>query len=404
MLAGDYEDGSTPSSREAFHGARHPWNVVRGDMAQEVLEWLRSELALTPGSLEFAALGVSFEKGSKIGSLYVAEPPGPTYVVGNIFCPVLEFLNLGDRGMPPGVAGPRTNCDTKLPAEARNRQVTELRTYVRRAPRFSVISVARSSKTEENRKFIQAGSIGRCSSGSMCGLSLKEPLPLPRLQAWFEAFKFRNALALQSLEASCRAAVLKLPEQERGENGEHLLKTPFREWFLTCGELAITRASGRWVEPLHQDGGASVLHMGVTLYGRRQVKLKQVEGLKDIVIQNSPGTVYISQLTGPMHEVSHHGTLQGELLQLPGLGDCSVTIMMRTALFPACRSRLRNTTPSPAKMFTAVAEALRAGMASSTWKLPTLVDCQSVYIPPEPLSASSPPSPANPQKKQKTSA
>ena len=48
-------------------------------------------------------------------------------------------------------------------------------------------------KTEFSRKFIKSGSVGgHCSTGSMCGLSLAGTLPLPRVAAWFRAWRFAN--------------------------------------------------------------------------------------------------------------------------------------------------------------------------------------------------------------------
>ena len=44
-----------------FQGQRHPWNILAGSLAVEVLEWLRADEALVPGSPEFAALAISFQ-------------------------------------------------------------------------------------------------------------------------------------------------------------------------------------------------------------------------------------------------------------------------------------------------------------------------------------------------------
>ena len=48
-------------------------------------------------------------------------------------------------------------------------------------------------KTEFKRKFIKSGSVGEhCSTGHMCGLSLDKQLPLPRVVAWFRAWRYAN--------------------------------------------------------------------------------------------------------------------------------------------------------------------------------------------------------------------
>jgi len=72
------------------------------------------------------------------------------------------------------------------------------------------------------------------------------------------------------------------PRPGSAANVELLLESPVQTWFLTGAELCVTNAgseaSGLWEEALHQDGGASVLHMGVTLFGRRRVRFVQGEG------------------------------------------------------------------------------------------------------------------------------
>jgi hypothetical protein len=68
----------------------------------------------------------------------------------------------------------------------------------------------------------------------------------------------------------------------------------------------------------------------------------------------------------------HHVTAEaGELRDFGSLGDCSVTVMMRTALFPFSRSRLRNTTPSPADVFQSLVLSFREALASERFVLPT---------------------------------
>lgn len=69
-------------------------------------------------------------------------------------------------------------------------------------------------------------------------------------------------------------------------NTEHFLSAPWRDWLLTCAELTVARpqlADGEplWEEPEHKDGGASILHMGMTLYGRRDLRCQRGEGATD---------------------------------------------------------------------------------------------------------------------------
>ena len=121
-------------------------------------------------------------------------------------------------------------------------------------------------KVEENRKIIVSGSVGSTCTSSMCGLDIKQPLPIPRVCAWVKAFKHVNRASLVLLDAQAKRGVMKLGKRRYGPNGTHFLKTPVDDWFLTCGELVMvdpgSECKGFWCKPKHQDGGMSVLHMG----------------------------------------------------------------------------------------------------------------------------------------------
>lgn len=247
------------------------------------------------------------------------------------------------------------------------------------------------TKSEENRKIIIAGAVGTCSSGKMCGLSLARPLPLARMEAWLRAFRLANGPQFASLQAQAVADLRCMAPLELGENGSHFLATPFSEWFATCGELCITAATNsggttHWSEPEHLDGGGSIVHMGITLFGRRQLVCHQGTGSPDVALLCKPGSVYMGGLTGPLHQVHHVAPLPGEILKGSGLATSpefddglSVTVMLRTSLFPHCRSRLRNTTPAPVAMFAKLAESIRCSFAQLTFCLPTLQQCERAH-------------------------
>jgi hypothetical protein len=260
------------------------------------------------------------------------------------------------------------------------------------------------SKTEEGRKLIIAGRMGKCGSGSMCGLSVQESLPTLRVVAWHQAFLACNMDALTSMQGCARAMVGKLGADNLGLNGEHFMQTPLEEWFVTCGELCFTSggsmSDGFWEEPKHQDGGMSVLHLGLTLGGNRTLRCWQTEGLPDVVLHNAPGTVYLGQLTGCEHQVTHQPSQPWELMDVADLGLCSCTIMCRTALFPHCRSRGRNTTPSPPAVFLALARAFAISFRNHQFSLPSLEACEQLAAE---LSLNQS-APSRPQKKSKTSA
>ena len=58
-----------------------------------------------------------------------------------------------------------------------------------------------------------------------------------------------------------------------------------------------------------------------------------VPGSGRLRVHNSLGTFYLGNLTGPEHQVLHR-LCDDDCLVVPGLGKRSVTIMIRTGLFP----------------------------------------------------------------------
>ena len=94
-------------------------------------------------------------------------------------------------------------------------------------------------------------------------------------------------------------------------------------------------------DELHFDGGASLLHMGLTLYGRRRMECKLndpsdpgCKQLEDSFVF-TPGNVYAGNLCAAEHVVIHESDhdrsagfeANGQVLKL--------TAMIRTSLFAA---------------------------------------------------------------------
>ena len=91
-------------------------------------------------------------------------------------------------------------------------------------------------------------------------------------------------------------------------------------------------------EEKHNDGSMPLLHMGLTLGGARDL-LCEVPGYGHVCIPNTPGTVYLGNLTGPTHQVIHRSCNQDDLVFVPGLGYRTAKVMFRTALLPNFMSR-----------------------------------------------------------------
>ena len=157
----------------------------------------------------------------------------------------------------------------------------------------------------QGAKSIVAGRMAdNTSSEYLNGLSIRLLLPAPRLRAWLLAFRRLNAEALKHMLAQTEAALRHLSEADLGMNGQHYLATDWESWFLTAGELHIFDNPGQLREARHKDGGASILHLNITLYGRRVLECftNQSEASSQSWAL-APGTVYLGTLTGPERQV-----------------------------------------------------------------------------------------------------
>jgi hypothetical protein len=230
-------------------------------------------------------------------------------------------------------------------------------------------------RSEHGCKYILAGKmVDEPSSLTMMAMSIAKHLPLPRLRAFFAAFKAVNSEVLFELNSQARAVATSLPAEGEDKNKIHFLQHTLDSWFLSCGEFTMSEADGSWAEPVHLDGGASVVHCGITLFGDRRLVCER-PGDTGVVMHNTPGSFYIGGFTGPTHGVTHLPSAKDQLLE----GKYSTTVMLRTTLFPFARSRIRNTTPAPQGFFFAISASMVDCFARLSWKLPSLEACTAEF-------------------------
>ena len=78
-------------------------------------------------------------------------------------------------------------------------------------------------------------------------------------------------------------------------------------------------------------------------------------------------------------KVHHQAARSGDSLWEPdNSAFYSVAIMFRAALFAKCRSRLRDTSPSPPELLQCLAEVFRRALAEFPWRMPSLAECEGV--------------------------
>ncbi len=241
--------------------------------------------------------------------------------------------------------------------------------------------VPKNQLRHKGRKCTVSGDMGNANTGTMNSMPVKGYLfPSLRVRAWRAAFLASNAKALEEMVAEAKRKVRGLKEDASSENAKHFLKSTVDQFLGSCGELHVSNGSdesrgGFLLEEEHNDGGASVLHMGLTLWGRRTLTCRQGEDHDDVRVHCHPGSVYLGGLTGPTHQVQHGAASAEEVLSHAHLGSLSISVMFRTSLFPGNRSRLRNTTPSPRALFDTLAGVYNDFLLHQPLSLPTKAAC-----------------------------
>ena len=366
------------SGLEEIDGHRHSWNCKGGDLAVEVLDWLRGDPGLQGEGAHFDLSKVEGPAHARTSTLEGCQPATHDYTQWPYRA--LKKKTTGFAGTGATVGADRKPCNwTK--------------------------------------------------GGQMCGLTVDpKGLPLPRVNAWLEAFLSINEKALEKMFGKARARVARTirpdnPLREERQDGKFkeaawnlFWNIPWRTWFLRMAEIHVTLPSipaecrapepalrfgvpglgagpePMWHEPRHNDGAGSVMHMALTLYGERdvvcettpwshrterydknnappQVREWEANPPADIVLPCRPGSVYCGQLTGPTHQVHHRRSRPEGLLN----EKWAVAIMFRTGLFNARSARMRNNLDlHPKELFDVVAESFRKEWADADLRLPPL--------------------------------
>ena len=347
---------ATSQGPAVWQGQRHPWNMLAGCMAPEVLAWLRADPALSPGTPEFAELGLMFEgerKGAKteegrkfilsgfVGSacssvsmcgISVATPlplprlqtwlrawrhvnaeigfeivgpqaaPGDVVIVVVVVVVVVVISVRGFAGSSPWwgplfpfvedrigamvgeakVAARRLSEETKAAANFTHFFETPVQEWLLTCGMLMISTVAAMPGTHAVADVASQPAAGGSDVAS------KPAAPAPKKKA---AGKSKGKVASVSSSAasaqSSTAAVASSPSSAAS---------------MPPSAASALTAPGYWEEELHLDGGGSVLHMGVTYFGRRVVRNEQNGEGPDVLLQNVPGTVYLGELTGPWHQ------------------------------------------------------------------------------------------------------
>ena len=192
-------------------------------------------------------------------------------------------------------------------------------------------------------------------------------IPSERFAAFVRAIRKKWRPWLQQLGGKMREAVRadSMPETIYQKNGQPIMQEDFADNAFAYASIQLMETGVRG-DGWHTDGGCSLLHASVTLFGTRFVELK-VEGKPQVTLDQKPGSFYVGNLSALEHNVRHHeeckhtfesaATAKGDA-EDPELAEgdprLQIAVMIRCDVFRDCRARKINSTPGPKEFFRVV--------------------------------------------------
>jgi len=294
---------------------------------------------------------------------------------------------------------------------------------------------------DSGRTFIAAGgTVPDVCTGKVNNFNAKSPLPSGRLAAFARAFNKVNETTFAKFHAAASAEVAKLEvvkdlAEGKENNGTHFMKNGPEVSLNVFGSVIFVKHApglSSLEQQAHFDGGASILHIGLGLWGRRRLTLfEKKAGGEKYVLDFAPGDFYLGPITSMWHQVFFsyfrrvrvlvfnsvacvsspllfilawvHGCDDGAAkvthfsdtgceLKYPDLTQSfGVTCMIRSALFPHARSRLMKNPPTPKPVFEILTRAVNSLVLGGTLRFPTVAEVQAMQTEVHDNAASSDP-------------
>ena len=127
-----------------------------------------------------------------------------------------------------------------------------------------------------------------------------QPCPGHRLARFVQELCNCNREWFLTLTVLVRNVLSAFPDRFLGENGISLRDTCFFDVALEYLSLQVMRAGTRR-DGAHFDGGASLLHFAITLFGCRVLECWDEKQGK-LQLQQKPGTIYLGNMCAMQHE------------------------------------------------------------------------------------------------------
>ena len=237
-------------------------------------------------------------------------------------------------------------------------------------------------------------------------------IPSERLAAFVRAIRKKWRPCLQQLGRNMREAVRAdgMPATIYQKNGVPILQEEFADNAFAYVSIQLMQPGAR-EDGWHTDGGCSLLHASVTLFGTRSVEVKVI-AKPQVTLDQEPGSFYVGNLSALEHNVRHHEecnhTFDGAAATAKGDGKdlasaaaakggaedrapaeaakgnqgLQIAAMIRCDVFRECRARTINSTPGPVEFFRVVNRTVAEHLADVPVALPDLTEVLAEVAPP----------------------
>ena len=220
-------------------------------------------------------------------------------------------------------------------------------------------------------RYVDANSPPKCKSlNSDAQLQL---IRSERLSLFVKALRRGAKAWLHQLTARVRAAIHRegLPSELLAANGAPFMEEDFADNGLVYASVQLMKIGER-EDGWHTDGGTSLLHASVTIYGSRTVQVQLEEEAGCISLLQRPGSFYMGNFCAFNHNVTHGAHAAGSYGEGPPSDQVQIAVMLRSDVFRAARARKINATPGPVELFRIVNSETAKHLSEQPFYLPDL--------------------------------
>ena len=241
-------------------------------------------------------------------------------------------------------------------------------------------------EAEKENKYEEAGFVREFPPKTtvLATMDASQPSTATRVRQFMRALLALNHRWLVQLTAKVRKCLRGCGEKFLGRNGEEFLKECFSDtaWAYLTVQMMLP---GARFDPKHIDGGASLLHLGLTIFGSRLLHVWLNEE-RTLVFEQHPGSIYIGNMCAAEHQVEHFDDARKqELFHPTGAGSASeqkaylIAIMLRSDVFRWSRARKLKGKPTPVDMFDLINKTVAEHVSTVAFVIPDFATVVGKY-------------------------